>query len=148
MYAQIKKTFDPKTPSAPKQALENFHLHQKLNHRCYTRSALTFADTHSLRTDDTIVYHNGEFQQLAWVGKTSDFVHMRRLKTTTINSKLDPAIRNKVRLPWCELGVRFIATENLNSKEKSVAVRKSEITAKAIRCGNVISSICPEWIVT
>ena len=136
MYAKLRECYEPNTRGIPQQALKNFHASQSGGHRCRTQETMTFSSSASAKTDDSLVFYNYDFYKISDVSDPE--ITMQKLKTSEIADDDMP-------LPWGKAGVKLY---NGNWEDQSITVNKQDIQAKAILCGNVISSVYPQWVIT
>ena len=65
---------------------------------------------------------------------------VKKLCTRVLNTT-----RQLVKVPWTEVGVRILEGD---STEEPRVIPKKKIKAKGIVCGDIISSMYPEWVIT
>lgn len=138
MYAKAKKCHRPNTPNIPKQLMNTFHADQKQKHHCKHQLSLHFAAHQTQKTDDTLVYYKRNFYKID--KKVEQALSMKRLRTRALNTS-----RMLADVPWTQVGVRILVGE---TSEDPITVRASEIKAKGVLCGDVISTMYPQWVVT
>lgn len=137
MYGKTRQGYRGNTPNTPKQLLESFHSYQTFFHRCHKQEAMTFSNVSSVKTDDSLVALGNHFYKV--VGCSDPNITLKRLRTKALDtSKI-------VRLPWAEVGVKLWQGE---TDDSTMTVNKNEIQCKAVLCGNVISCVYTQWIVT
>ena len=137
MYSKAKQCYKGNTRNVPKQILQNFHAFQDQYHVCRNKKRLKFSASTSLKTDDSLVFYNQNFYRVTLV--QDPVLTLQKLKTSSINTT------NLVRVPWSIVGVRKYEGE---SNDRPITVLVEDVKAKAILCGDIISSMFPEWIVT
>jgi hypothetical protein len=136
LYAATRRCYDGRTYNTPKQLLENFYSASLTNHKCNEYRNITLADKSTAKTDDTLVYCKDGFYLIVQVLELG--LTVRKLITTNFDSS---AI---VDLPWRDVGVATYQTvEDLER-----FIRKEDVVAKAVLCGNIISVCHTEWLLT
>ena len=98
---------------------------------------MAFSDKASKKTDDTMVFHQEQFFRVKECNE--DYLTLVKIRTKTFNTN------DIVKLPWNHVGVRLYDGE---TSDTPVTVHKNDIKAKAILCGNIISTMYPQWVVT
>ena len=137
LYSKTRTCYTANTPNVPKQLLQTFYGYQMDGHHCRKQETLRFANEPTTKTDDTIVYHNQAFYRVNHVGTNS--LTLRKLKTKQLNTA------SLCKLPWSQVGVRIYVGD---TEDPLITVRKEDIKAKGIICGNVISPMYPQWLIT
>ena len=137
MYAKCRTLYSSSSFNVPKQLLTGFLDDAENHHRCHLQNTLNFADSASVKTDDTLVFYKGEFYEIVQIVKPN--VTMVKLRTAALKTP-------EINLPWNAVEVRmYVGRCNL---EHTICVHRDDIKAKAIRCEDIISSMYPYWIVT
>ena len=121
----------------PKQLLQTFYGYQLDGHHCRKQETLRFASEATTKTDDTIVYHNDIFYRVNHVG--TDSLTLIKIRTRQLNTD------GLCKLPWTKVGVRLYVED---TEDPPIRVKKASVKAKGILCGNVISSMYPQWLIT
>ena len=117
---------------------QNYSLYQAQHHRCRKKEVLAFSDKGTVKTDDTLIYHDNTFYRIRDIDEPDLIV--QRIRT----SRLDTS--DIVRLPWQKVGVAKY--DGPRYDRDMIRINKEDVRAKAIICGKVISSMPPEWVVT
>ena len=142
MYSKATRCYVATTHNVPVQLLRNFYGYQLEHHRCYLRKRMTFTDDKSTskKTNDSLVYHEGKFFQIFKIEGT--VLSLRGVATSAVNTQRIVGLS----LPWSMVGVRRY--HGVNRSTPLMKVDQEDVKAKAILCGNIISAVYPEWIIT
>ena len=137
LYAKTRRCYRGNTPNSPKQLLTSFHASQDFMHHCKKQESMVFSQQASVKTDDTLVYHGGQFHKV--ISAQDNSITIQKLRTSALNTS---AI---IKLPWSSVGVRVY--EGV-TEEPLQEMDVNEIDAKAVMCGSIISSFHPQWVIT
>ena len=137
LYAKTRTCYTANAPNVPKQLLQTFYGYQVDGHHCRKQETLRFDVAATQKTDDSIVYYRQGFYRVNQLGTNS--VTMIPMKTKQLNTS------SLCKLPWTQVGVRIYVED---TSEPSVTIDKKDIKAKGIICGNIISAMYPQWLIT
>ena len=138
MYSKAKQCYKAQNPNVPKQLLQTFHAYQRQHHHCKLQKSLRFSHQVTSKTDDSLIYHESQFFKIKEVKDHGLLV--KRLKTFSLNTS-----KKLADVPWSLVGVKQYAGE---AEEAPFWLQKTDVSAKAVICGNIISSCHPEWLIT